>query len=381
MIINRNIIIFGDDWGRYPSTIQHIGRVLAKHNRIIWVGSLGLRKPHLSWADLKRVLEKTINLIKKDEKSQTDRLPVYPVHPFIIPFHNIKIIRLFNSYSVYKKITKISKLLKFSDPLIITASPVVSDIIKKLNGTSAHYLCLDDFTQFKDAYKCIHELENELLENVDSCFAVSEDLVKTRKPVSGESYLISQGVDTEHFSPVVDQNLILKKNKKKIVGFFGLLADWIDLELIAEAARTYPRYEFIIIGKSEQNLSVFAGIDNLKYISEVPYTELPEYARSFDVGIIPFRINKLTIASNPLKLKEYLALGIPVVSTNLPEVERFGDLVFVAKNNEEFVSLIESAMSDNTESKNNMRRNIAERYSWNSITESMLELISQIEKK
>jgi glycosyltransferase involved in cell wall biosynthesis len=107
---------------------------------------------------------------------------------------------------------------------------------------------------------------------------------------------------------------------------------------------------------------------------------LPNFASVFDVGIIPFKINELTIACNPLKLLEYLSLGIPIVSVNLSEVRKFKSHVDIADNYDDFVNQIKMAVQKDTEQKRKERLSVAEKYSWESITQNICEKILFIEK-
>jgi glycosyltransferase involved in cell wall biosynthesis len=382
MITGRDIIIFGDDWGRYPSTIQHIGKVLKNNHRIIWIGSLGLRKPTISIYDMKRVIEKGKKLINHRSHHQDFRTDVFQAHPFVIPFHDNRFVRMLNNGNLRREIIRVINEQKFDNSIVLTSSPLVGEIIGTLGESSSHYLCLDDFTLFDGAFKSLGRLEKELLQKVDSCFSVSEALLHTRKVNSGNNFILPQGVDTNHFSfksKKVAQKI--EKIKKPIAGFFGLLTSWIDLDLIVDAACKYPEINFVIIGKSVVDISIFNRTPNIFYLGEVPFSELPDYARAFDVGLIPFCINDLTIACNPLKLLEYLALGIPVVSTDLPEVRRFSKAIYIAKDSKDFINSIPLAIAENLPNMKDERISIAQRFSWDKITNNMLTTIFSIEQK
>lgn len=380
MLKNRDLIIFGDDWGRYPSTIQYIGKVLSKYNRIIWVGSLGLRKPELSLKDLSRVIEKLKKINSTREKTES-RNNVFEVHPRIFPFHDYKWIRKINNANLEQSLLSKMKEIDFKDPIVMTASPVVGGLVGKLGESSFHYLCLDDWAEFDGAMKCLTKLERELLDRVDSSFAISEILVQNRKPLNGDSYFFPQGVNYEHFNRPKQIPEHLKNVTKPVIGYFGLIANYIDIELIRDSALYYPDYTFLIIGKTTVDLSELTKLKNVIYTGPIDYANLPDYAGVFDAGLIPFRLNELTIASNPLKLVEYLSLGIPVISTALPEVKKFGKIVYAAETNRDFIQLIEKAVKEDTEQKRVERRTLAADYSWESIADRISETISEIDGK
>ncbi|MFZ4619000.1 MAG: glycosyltransferase [Bacteroidota bacterium] len=382
---NRNIIIFGDDWGRYPSTIQHIGRVFAEKNRLLWIGSLGLRKPEFSLYDVKRIWEKGKGILAGsgpgEQKVKTAK-DVTEVYPFIIPFHDNAFMYSFSMRMIRNKIRKIMRSQDFRDPILITASPIMHSLIGELNETSSHYLCLDDFTLFDGAFKTLGEKEQILVSKVDSSFSISESLMATRRVKSRHNYFFPQGVDTKHFSPSTTEiHPSVASIKHPVIGFFGIITTWVDVELIVECAKAYPEYQFVILGKTTVDLTLFSTIPNIRYIGPVPFEHLPQYARIFDIGIIPFVVNDLTIACNPLKLLEYLSLGIPVVSTNMPEVKKMEPNVIIADSREQFVASIRTAVSSISEQGNAARRIFAEKYSWRSIAEDISNKIMEIEEE
>ncbi|PQP33882.1 glycosyltransferase family 1 protein, partial [Desulfobacteraceae bacterium SEEP-SAG9] len=115
-----------------------------------------------------------------------------------------------------------------------------------------------------------------------------------------------------------------------LIGFFGLLNSWIDFDLIYNIALEHPEWNLILIGPSQLSIDILPKRKNIHYLGPIDYEELPNYARCFDVALIPFKINELTVSVNPLKLMEYFSLGLPVVSTPLPEVVKHKENVAIA---------------------------------------------------
>jgi len=379
MLKNRDIIIFGDDWGFYPSTIQHIGKILLKQNRIFWIGSLGLRKPKLQLYDIYRIFKKGRNIFIKNNNTKSSS-PVIQLYPFILPFHDLKYIRKLNTISLLIFLKRKIIQYKIKNPILITSNPIIAEIIGKLGESSSHYICLDDFTKFDGAFKSIEYLENKLLEKVDSSFSVSQKLIFSRVPKTGHSYYLPQGVDIEHFSPF-DKSIpkTVANLKRPIIGFFGLLTPWVDIELIIETAKKFDNTTILLLGRTNIDISHISTIKNIVYLGEIPYDKLPSFAQVFDVGLIPFVVNNLTIAANPLKLLEYFALGIPVVSSKLPEVEKFNKYAYIADDSESFINLIKTALDEDSREKRNERRELAKRYSWYQITQNISDKIIEIE--
>jgi glycosyltransferase involved in cell wall biosynthesis len=413
-LAGRDILIFGEDWGRFPSTTQHIGKVLMGRNRVMWVGSLGHRKPRLSLADVRRAAEKITYMLfgarvfgrskqvareadgggvaveavggesgdmlrrGKAELSTPEQvnIPIL-VHPFWIPWHDSRIIRRLNRFLLARRLRGELQRHGFQNVVVITSSPLVAQVLPDLDVQSAHYLCLDDYSEFDDAFDAMLPMERELLTRADTCFAVSDILAVSRRPVHGESYTITQGVDTRHFTKVDKVAPVeLSRLPGPIVGFFGLVSEWVDVALIMYAAEKLPGFTFVVIGKATVDLSDFSRFDNIVYTGLVPYSQLPAYASVFDVGSIPFKVNELTLACNPLKMFEYFALGLPVVSTALPEVEKYAPDVFIARDKDEYVSLLRQAAGEAGPECAGRMRALAERYSWEAVSAFIEERIS-----
>ena len=377
MLENKDIIFFSDDWGRYPSTTQHIARILAERNRIIWIGSLGLRKPRVTFSDLVRVIQKLKSMISRNNiVNESESISL--VHPFVIPLHDSKIVRRINAFFLARKLSKALKKSDFKKPILITSTPIIADLIGQFDEALSIYFCLDDYSLFSGAFKSIGYLELKLMNKIDVVFSISEKLLNTRIPKSGNSIFLPQGVDIDHFTITDSKNNNLTESSTKVIGFFGLLSTWVDIDLLVKCAKAYKDYEFLIIGKSEQRIDDLVRQPNVNYLGAVPYEKLPGIAKRFDVGLIPFLVNDLTIAVNPIKLIEYFALGIPVVSTSLPEVKKFKELVFIADNEEKFIEYISHAIDDNNPDRNNLRKKKALEYSWESISEKISNKIIEV---
>lgn len=382
MISKRDIIIFNDDWGRYPSTLQHVAKVLLdNNNRLFWIGSLGLRRPKLNIADFKRAFQKLINILKKKNNavSDTGKKPVL-INPFVIPLHDIKSIKKLNTFFICREVRRVLETHNAVKPILVTASPVTDEIIGKMGESCSIYYCVDDYSNMEGAFKCIVPSEKKIIEKADAVFAVSRVLMESRKHKT-QTHFAPQGVNVAHFrkSDHVAENI--SSLQKPVVGFFGLITEWVDLELLLDCVKRYAQYSFVLIGKSTRDLSAFHHFKNFLYLGPIDYNLLPKYASAFDVGLIPFEVNKVTIASNPLKLLEYFSLGIPVVTTDLPEMRIFGDLVYLAESREAFVDKIEKAVVEISDEKNRSRRIKAEEYSWEAITEKVFDIILEIEQE
>jgi len=189
-------------------------------------------------------------------------------------------------------------------------------------------------------------MEKRLLKKANIVFACSDYLFKKQKKLNKNTHLIPHGVDYESFSKALKDIKIpedIKGIKKPIIGFFGLIHKWVDFDLIEEIAEKNKDWNIVIIGKALVNVSRLKKHSNIYFLGQKKYEELPAYCKAFDVAIIPYKINNFAASVNPSKLREYLASGLPVVSTDLPEARKIKE-VKIAKNNGEFIKNIEKSL-------------------------------------
>jgi glycosyltransferase involved in cell wall biosynthesis len=176
-------------------------------------------------------------------------------------------------------------------------------------------------------------------------FVSSDRLLSTKRQFNTNTFLVTHGVDVAHFRKACDPKTEIsdemKALKKPIIGFFGLIADWVDLELIRFIAESRKDWSVVLIGKSVTDTRIFSGIANIHLLGPRPYAQLPNYARAFDAAILPFAVNELTLAANPLKLREYLAAGLPVVSSAIPEAEKLQHALKIGRNKPDFLQQLQ----------------------------------------
>jgi glycosyltransferase involved in cell wall biosynthesis len=188
------------------------------------------------------------------------------------------------------------------------------------------------------------------MEKADLVVVSADKLFQSKRHVNPRTVLIRHGVDFDHFRQALDPQLEVPPDlaslQRPVIGYFGLMSgDWFDLELMVEVASHFKQCSFVLLGKVTMDLSALTALKNVHVLGRKPYASLPAYAKGFDVAIIPFPINDLTLSANPLKAREYLAAGLPVVSTAIPEVEVLGTCR-MARDPGEFIEQIEAALHD-----------------------------------
>jgi glycosyltransferase involved in cell wall biosynthesis len=376
MLGNASVICFGKDWGTDPTSSAHIMRILSRNHRVLWVNSI-IRRPGVNRRDLRRLLQKF-------RRSFDGCVPVSPnmhvFHPLIIPFPDIPTVARVNSTLLSAALRRVSRRLRFERRIVWTFFPTAVGLLGRLRESAVIYHCVDDYAEFRGVNgPALRRAERELVKAADLVFTSSELLWRERLKENSRTYFLPHGVDVDHFGRALDPGLPVPADvqalPRPIVGYYGLIADYVDLELIAEAARRRPRWSFVLVGGCVTDLGALRGLANVHLLGPRSYESLPGYCRGFDVGVIPFRVNALTVRANPLKLREYLAAGLPVVSTPLPEVARYGALVHLADGPEAFVGEIARALEERSGTFIERRRAAMREESWESRVREMCRLI------
>jgi glycosyltransferase involved in cell wall biosynthesis len=359
------IVVFTDDWFGLPFSCKHLLKNFLPEIPLIWVETIGLRSPGFNLYDIKRSFSKLKGWFSKGDDTNLqlpDNLGI--LDPFQIPYNQYSFIRRFNRNKMINTLADFSKNRPQRKRVFLTTWPFLGDLVNNINDDFSIYYRVDDFSEFPGVNKnLIRKLESEIIKKVDLVVGSAENLAN----VDNKSEYLPHGVDYEHFSVEydnVDMPEKLKQFSKPKIGFFGLLNSWLNLELIRDVARKNTQWDFIIIGPSQLPDNELPKASNMHYLGPVAYDELPQYAAHFDVALVPFKINELTISVNPLKLLEYFALGVPVVSTPLPEVVKYQPNVYIGGELDTISEAINMALAEYSPQKRKSNRAIAKSKSW-----------------
>jgi glycosyltransferase involved in cell wall biosynthesis len=192
-------------------------------------------------------------------------------------------------------------------------------------------------------------MERTLLENADAVIVSAEKLYESKKHIRPDIAIVRHGVDFDHFakalSPTTTIHPDIASLPKPVIGYFGLIAqDWVDIPLMEKVAQRFPHASIVMLGKCTMDVSALAKYPNVHLLGRKPYADLPQYCKGFDVALIPFPISEVTLNANPLKAREYLAAGLPTVSTKIPEVEVLGNRCLIGHNHDDFCNKISDAL-------------------------------------
>jgi asparagine synthase (glutamine-hydrolysing) len=342
----RDIVCFSNDWDGDPLSKMHAMKILARENRVLWVNSIGNRRPTASAKDARRIFKK----IAGAAQGLQERHPnIWVLTPLAIPFYGSEWVRAANGALLKAQIQRAMQQLDFKDVISWSFLPSSAPVSGTLGESLVVYHCVDEFSAFSDApAQEIRELERRLMLKADVVICSSEKLRADKARVNPNAHLVQHGVDLEHFAKAYAPTTTLPEELKgapgPIIGFWGLIADWVDLQLIRHVADAFSGGTVVLVGNSTTDMSPLEGAKNIRVLGRKPYADLPRFAKAFDVALMPFRVNELTLAANPLKVREYLAAGLPCVSTAIPEVERLG-VCRIGKDPDDVVREIAAAIS------------------------------------
>lgn len=372
----RDMLCFSHDWQGDPLSKTHLMRLMARDNRVLWINSIGYRTPNVSAADISRALTKFLAAFEPIREVEPN---IFVLNPLTIPAYGRPFIRAFNRRFLGWQVKRAMRRLGFQRPLNWVFSPAASVVAGELGEETVVYYCVDEYTRFTGvSADSLAELEESLMRRADLVIVSAERLYRAKARFNPRTALIRHGVDYAHFSRALDPATQVPEEiaglPRPILGFFGLIADWVDLELLVKVARHFSAGSLVVLGKATTDLSVLKQVPNLHLLGRKPYSALPAYCKGFDVGLIPFLVNELTLHANPLKLREYLAAGLPVVSTALPEVE-IVDGCRIGADHRSFIHEIEEALRDPGPSRSRSERMRGE--SWEARVEEIRQLFDR----
>jgi glycosyltransferase involved in cell wall biosynthesis len=356
---------------------------LAKNNRVLWLNSVSTRKPNLSSGrDLKKIFRKIGGSMKGPQHIEND-LWVYT--PLILPLPYSKTATAINRFLLKLTVKRLRRKFNIKDFQLWTFLPSVVDYVGHLEESVVVYYCVDQWSGFTYIdEKRLSASEAKLCEQADIIFATANSLVESKLPINPETHLALHGVDYELFSQALSDDLPLPPDlaslPQPILGFYGTIQDWVDLDLIAYLAERHPEWSIAMVGNTLVDVSRLEKYPNVHFLGRKPHSELPKYCKGFSVGLLPQKVNELTLHMNPIKLREYLCAGLPVVSTALPEVRHYSDYCAIAENYEEFERAVEAALQSNSLPERKRRNEAMKSETWEMKVEAVSQQVMRVKQ-
>jgi len=285
------------------------------------------------------------------------------------------------SDALSRSLTALYRDLAVGESCVVVQLPcwrAIAGHLQKSLGSKLLYDCMDDWETFENIGSFNRAEEAELVRQCDLLVVTGQELVRKFKQRQLNPLLVRNGADFEFFRAVTPNNL-LADIRGPIVGYFGAIADWIDLDLIEEVARLRPNYSFVLIGQIfGRDVSKLKALPNVFLLGNKSYADIPAYLLHFDVCIIPFLLNQVTKATDPVKLYEYFSLGKPVVATDMQELSQCSELLYIGKGPLDFAAKLDLALDETDDGLKSRRIAFASENTWASRVATMDNAISSL---
>lgn len=347
----RGIVYFGNDWNAENRTSSHhVAARLAGRVPVLYVDSPGMRAPKASGRDLRKAWRKLTAALRKPESIRSGfwrcTVPQLPFRrvPGVDAFN-----RLFGRWAVRRALRAIGIDRRISWFVV----PHPGFLARQLGEDLCVYYCIDDYAAHPgvDA-ELIGRRDEALSRRADLLFVAPPALLEGKRALNPHTHYSPHGVDADLFRLAAAAETEIPPQARglsaPVIGYIGSLHEWIDFELIAWLAKQRPQWTFLLVGHAAADVGELRSLDNVLLAGPQPYPTLPQWAKAFDAAIIPYRLNRQVANANPLKLREYLATGKPVVSVRNPEIEKFSQWVRIADDREGFLQALERALAEDS---------------------------------
>jgi glycosyltransferase involved in cell wall biosynthesis len=329
----------------------------------------------------RKILRKLRSLAKLVRRPLPDLPNFHVMSPVPLPFYGNPAQRRVNAVLVRLQVTVVARALGLREPVIIATLPTAGDVVRPMRRRSLVFNRSDRHSDFTESDgRLIREMELALLAESDHVLYVSRALLAEERPHTGvRGFFLDHGVDLDHFRPVGPDRLPadLSAIPGPRIGFFGALDELVvDFDLLERLAKELPDASLVLIGDSSHPMDRFDAYPNVHWLGFRPYSEIPAYGSGFDLAIMPWVRSSWIESCNPIKLKEYLALGLPVVSTEFAEVRHYREHVQVAADAGEFVDLVRATLADPGPAVPEQRRRVVVGHSWRSRADLVQKLVS-----
>jgi glycosyltransferase involved in cell wall biosynthesis len=367
----RQIVCVGTaDWRTELPINQHqLMRRLAVGNDVLFVESLGLRRPQLASRDLGRIWRR----LGRGLRGPRAEDGVHVLSPLVIPFHGSSAVRLLNRHLLRRQVGRAARRLGLERPILWAYAPQADDLVEGLDPSLLIYHCVDDLAAQKgvDA-EGFRAAETRFAARADLVIASSPALAKRMRALNANVLYAPNVADTPAFASALDPGpvdaAVEALPRPRLVFCGAIVATKLDAGLLAELARLRPDWSVVLVGPEGAgdpggDLSPLREAPNVHLVGPRPVERLPEVLRGTDAGLIPYLVNDLTRSVFPMKVYEYMAAGLPVLATPLPALEGVAGVTTVA-DAAELVAAADSAFDEDSPAARRRRSSLAAGHSW-----------------
>jgi glycosyltransferase involved in cell wall biosynthesis len=367
----REIVCVGTaDWAtELPINQHHLMRRLAARNRVLFVESLGLRRPQLAGRDLRRIGRR----LGAGFRGARERDGLHVLSPLVLPFHSSEAARSLNRRLLRAQVGHAARRLGMRHPILWGYAPQAGELVEALEPELVVYHCVDDLAAQKgvDA-ESFRSAEERFARRADLVLASAPALAERMRGLSGNVLYAPNVADTARFAAALEPGpvdpAIEALPRPRLVFQGAVVATKLDLPLLAALAALRPAWSIVLVGPAGAgdpggDLSALASAPNIHLVGARDAADLPAVLRGADVGLIPYAVNDLTRSVFPMKVYEYMAAGLPVLSTPLPALEGV-EGVEIGDGAQELVDSAERELAADSAERRAARSRQAASHSW-----------------
>jgi len=351
----------GDWWyhnhGHFDMQIM---RRFAQRVPVLYVNAMGLRFPAVSEGCMfARRIRRKMASVARGLASVAPRFSVLSV--FSVPLYHVNVVRRANAASVRAQIYRALQTLGLRKPAAWVVSPSAVDVVRNGRFAKCVYQRTDDFAAFPGVRSAvIHDMDREMVALAGAVVHVSRELHQQCTAAGGTSRLLDHGVDFERFAEALHdpwRPADMLPIPHPIVGFFGAMdSHTFDADLVERCADQSRHAHFVLVGAATVQTGGLRRRSNVHLLGQKPYEQIPHYGKAFDVAMMPWVQNDWIRRCKPVKLKEYLALGKPVVSMHFPAIHPYEHIVWVCRDKAEFVHAVDRSIQGAGQSAEDVHR-------------------------
>jgi glycosyltransferase involved in cell wall biosynthesis len=373
------IVYFGNDWhAENRTSSHHIATRLSKAVPLLYVDSPGMRAPNASGRDIKRAVRKLAASLRAPSRISEG---LWHCTVPQLPFRRIPGVDLCNRLFGRWAVRRAMRHAGISRNISWFVVPHPGFLAGRLREELCVYYCIDDYAAHPGVdVALIEQRDRDLSSRADLLFVAPPALLEGKRALNPNVVFSPHGVDVELFALAADPATPIPPGARDlaapVIGFHGSIHEWIDVPLLEWLARQRPAWNFLLVGHAATDVASLRALPNVHLVGAQPYATLPNWARAFDVAIIPYRQNRQVANANPLKLREYLATGKPIVSTRNPEIEKFSRWVHIVDDREAFLAALDEVLAGEPVAAAAERMASVSDQSWDSRVDEILAVVS-----
>jgi glycosyltransferase involved in cell wall biosynthesis len=337
------------DWDFNWQPTQEVASGLrAAGNRVLYVENTGVRPPRLR--DVARLRARVSNWRRSHGAAATTKAGVDVLSPLVIPLPYSKLALPLNTRILMRSIRRWVDEDRGRPLIVVTflPTPLAASVIEELKPAMTIFYSADRLFESSPSAKKLIPFEHEMFGRSDLVLTTSTALRDDAKPWSSNVKLFNHGVRWNDFA-AAHATARQKQNATPVVGFAGSIRDELDMALLENVVRAAPDLRFVFAGPVFSDVRALAALPNVELTGPKPHSEIVRMmVEQFHVGILPYTLNRFTEAIAPAKMLEYIAAGLPVVATGLPDIRQFAHdhdgMIEIASDTDAFVDALRRAV-------------------------------------